>query len=539
MEKEMANSFEGSGVGEKVSAVRILLRQDLGLKNWDLDKVLPDASRSKGRVSSRGFDTLRYSVSDFDTLRNSAFGFSMLFRYLRRSKVRGFGDQEPFSNSFSLFPFFSLSLFLTLILPISAFSQTSFFQFPITVPYTWMDNYIDKEMKGILYADTSYLDGAADHLKVDVRKAGKLRISGFLDYALVRMPLRIAISKQLGFLTLDTDFDIELVLKTRVSMDSTWHLRSATQVVDYAITRNPVVPLGGRGLDVKFLLKAVLDQTLPGMVRAFDKAVYASTALREQAQDAWKNVQEPTLVDTGYQAWLRVVPMSCGLAPVVFLPDAMKLYVSTNLQLQTCVGYKPAMGKPLALPPLRTVHEGEEQVLLRMPVWLSYAEISRQATRYLKDTVFQVTKKRAIQVDSVGVEPAEGKLRITVLTSGALRSRLVFEGRPVYDTLSKRFAMEELRYDLKTRQALAGLANRLFRARIRRNMQEAFRYDVGADLKFYQGLSNAYLKDYVYEGSLKVNGTIRELELRSLEARPDYLYLLMDVRGAVQMSLKN
>ncbi len=535
MEKETGNRFEGRGLSGPFSGLKnrvfdtVLLRSPKMLSRQALS---PKTSGSRGCGSFRGLGTLRYSAS----------GFFVLLRCLNISKKRGFGVEGPFSNfSFSLFltpipipiPILILILFLT---PPSS-AQSSYFQFPVSVPYTWMDSYIDKEMQGVLYADTSYADQSADHLKVSVRKIGKLSISGFTEYALVRMPLRIAISKELPLFNLNTDFDIELVLKTRISLDSTWHLRSATKVVEYTITRNPVLPLGGKTIDVKYLLKLALDGTLPKMVPAIDEAIYSSTVLRDQAASYWKQVQQPTMVDTSYKAWMSVTPISCGLAPVVFQSAVMQIHLSMNLQLMTCVGFKPAMGKLTGLPNLKSIQGGEDRLQMRMPVWLSYPEISRQATAYLKDTVFQITKKRSIQVDSVGVESLEDKLRITVLTSGALRSSLVFEGRPMYDTLALRLSMYEFKYDFKTKQALPGLANRLFRSRIRKRMQDAFQYELTNDLNEYRRQANAYLKVYVYENQVKVTGELNSLNLKTFKVRPDYLMLMLDIEGKTQVQL--
>ena len=92
-------------------------------------------------------------------------------------------------------------------------------------------------------------------------------------------------------------------------------------------------------------------------------------------------------------------------------------------------------------------------------------------------------------------------------------------------------------YDLKTKQALAGLVNRLFRSRIRKSMQKAFQYVITEDLIYYRKLSNDYLKDYIYDKQVKVNGELTSLDLKSVEVKPDYLQMYFELVGGLKLQL--
>jgi len=157
---------------------------------------------------------------------------------------------------------------------------------------------------------------------------------------------------------------------------------------------------------------------------------------------------------------------------------------------------------------------------------------------YLVNKRFEVTEgifKKHIIIQNTAVSGDEqGNMVISVDFSGSFDGTAVFIGKPVYNAEKKSIEVQDLDYDLKTKNVLLKTAKWLFNKRIITELKKYTSFDLGQYYDTASKTLNSWLNREWTKG-ISGTGSVSELKLTSVYALPQHLLVRSNCAGKLNV----
>jgi hypothetical protein len=430
----------------------------------------------------------------------------------------------------------ALSVFLFHASAQTSADAPSLISLPISLKYSEINNFVEKQMKGVLYLDTSYTDNNNDNMTIRVIKNGTINMVGLTNGGQIEMPLRIWFSKKIGAIYLNTDFDVTLLLVSNIAVGPSWNIISKTTLRSYKITRNPVLKVAGTGLDIKYIVQFSLDRSLPDILKDVDKSFAQNDMLRKQATEAWRTVQDPVTIDTTYHSWVRVVPLALYMEPLKYYRDELDINAAIEAHIYTGIG-KP---RPMANQPLKDVvmrDKLDDKFHISVKIELPYADMSDMATKMFADTTFSFSRKINFKVTGVQISGNDTSVTTSLQTQGSINSAVTLTGAPAYCDSTQEFYLRDFDYTLESGQTLLRVADRLFREKMRRSFDKAMHYSLRDQMALARKTITAFLSDYKMYNKVMISGSLADMKLAAVHSDSTMVSTIFELRGQARVRL--
>lgn len=414
---------------------------------------------------------------------------------------------------------------------------------PIQIPYREIELALEKKQGNLIYEDNSYDNNNKDNIKLIVTKTGAFRFQGIKDLIRITLPLKIWFSGQYEACSIcpkvetSTEFEANITFSSKITLYPNWLIDTKTESSSFEITKDPYIKLGPLRINIKTLVEKELSTQLKDLATRIDYEIKNSINLKKEADKFWKLIQKPYLVDSTYNAWIRLEPYEFIMAPIVCNDKMMLLKGGLKTRIITSFGSMPA-GNTTPLPNI-TVAQPSSQFKVELEVDLPFKEASKLANGVLKDSVFAVTKNKNIKIDEIDIFGANNEVFIKTFTSLDLHSIFYLKGKPAFDSKTNELYLADLDYDLRTKQGLIKSANWLFKSTIRNKIAKAFRFDLTDQFNAAQASLNGYLQNYTVQDFFLVNGKVNTLKLKSVKSDNTRFYLVLFAEGKAEVKINN
>lgn len=414
---------------------------------------------------------------------------------------------------------------------------------PIQIPYKSIELGLEKKQGNLIYEDQSFDDNSRDNIKLKITKTKPFAFKGLKEYIRITLPLHIWVDYRYEACSFcpevlaSTSFDANITFTSRLGLRHDWTLDTKTDATSFEITRDPYLKVGPTQINIKSMVEKILSEQLKALAITIDKQLNEGFNLKKKAEETWKMIQKPILIDSSYQAWIRIEPNEFTLAPIVCNDRHISLNGGLKTRIITSFGPLPN-SKILPLTPLN-ISQPSKQFRVELEIDLPFKEARKIAFDALKDTVFMVTKNKFIKIDELDIFGNNGEIFIKVFTSGSLRSIFYLKGTPAYDELKQEFYLKNLDYSLSTQQSFVKAANWLLKSNIRNQISKAFRYSMKDDFDAAKAALTQYLNNYQYEELFVVNGGITQLNFKKVSSDNNRIYAILSASGKAQIEIKN
>lgn len=257
-------------------------------------------------------------------------------------------------------------------------------------------------------------------------------------------------------------------------------------------------------------------------------------SLKPQVQQLWNQLQQP-------------IPMS-GYGYLYINPEQILLnrLMATNSYLDVSVGLtaRPHAGfefTPPVVPPLPLLQGGVDTGGFKVyaDAHLTYDSLSQILNRQLAGTRIEgekgLVKKKYIDVENASVSAGGGnRLILNIKVSGSIKGTLYLKGKPVIDTATGQLSIQELDYDISTRNILVSTADWLLNKKITRRLNEAARFELNTYLAQLQNAMNNGLNRNLGRG-ITTNGQVNRLTVTEILPQPGYLFVRMFAAGQMNV----
>jgi hypothetical protein len=214
-------------------------------------------------------------------------------------------------------------------------------------------------------------------------------------------------------------------------------------------------------------VQKAVDKKLPDMTAELSKQITATLNLREATHKAWNNMSKPIRLAQAPAAWLQIKPAELMLADPRVVDGELRIDVGMRSVVSVSTTEPPArsFGSPVLRKAPLDPNGGTFSVSI--PASASFADLTKASRSLLArhGGEFRVGKGR-VNVNDVSFGSIGDRVlvRVNIVASyGSLferiRGSLYLTGRPVLEAGGKVLRVEELDYEVQTRNVLVGAAD--------------------------------------------------------------------------------
>jgi hypothetical protein len=313
-----------------------------------------------------------------------------------------------------------------------------------------------------------------------------------------------------------------------------------TYLLQTSISRNE--PVAQDKCEVCFWGQDVTSSVLTGLKADLDlskKAMedsFSLVNLRPYMQQAWNMLNDVyTIPGIGY---FSLHPKRLRMQNITAKNDLLNINI--GITATPVVSFEKGKGNISPVPNLTpSINPGGFSIYLDAA--LQYDSLSRVVNGYMAGKRFDVSeglfKKHIIVKEVTVASNSVGDLLIKLDFSGSFNGTAFFTGKPVYNAATKTIEVQDLDYDLQTKNLLLKTAKWLFAGKIESELKKHTAINLTSYFESAQKSLNTYLNKEWTKG-IKGVGNVKDLKVISVQPLPQHILIKTACAGnlSVQVS---
>lgn len=314
--------------------------------------------------------------------------------------------------------------------------------------------------------------------------------------------------------------------QARFSVYTNYYLRTA-------ITRNE--PVAHDKCEVCFWGQDVTSSVLDGLKEALDESKkemqdsFGMVNLAPYMNQAWRLLKDVyTVPGIGY---FSLNPKKLSMQNLNAANDFLNMNIGITATPVVSFIKPETPNTPL---PLLSSKPNAGGFSIFLETALQYDSLSKIVNGYMAGKRFEVSeglfKKHIIVKEVTLAGNNEEQLLLKVDFAGSFEGTAYFVGKPVYNAATQTIEIENLDYDLQTRNLLLKTAKWLFSGKVEKELKKYASINLSGYFQSAQQSLNAYLNKEWTKG-IRGSGTIQKLELQTATAKEQHLLLRTNCTG--------
>ena len=323
-----------------------------------------------------------------------------------------------------------------------------------------------------------------------------------------------------------------------VSVGPTWHLITKSRFDNYRWLQKPSVRLLGIKISVQKIAESILDKRKADIEAAIDHAVNGSIRLDRQVGKIWRDMQNPLrIAKVPENIWLLPKPFSIAVAPVYGNAKQITVPIQIAFRVDTRLGPRPVVDTLERLPRLLRRKELPDSARLEVLAFIPYTDVNQVLAHTLdKENLNLIGGK--LKIKNVTVYGTGRKLILKADVGGAVHGTLFFHGTPAYDTLTNTLRVQNIDFDVDTKEHLFATADWLLHDHLRDTIQAAMVVPLRQQISTIpEKIELAFAKA---KAGQKTNLNIESFKLvpQRIVVRPNGVQVLIKVESKVAVKVK-
>ena len=421
--------------------------------------------------------------------------------------------------------------------------QLSAINIPVEVPLAEIQKALNAQLQGLLYEDNSLEDNNKDNVMIKVWKREDVRLEAGGNLIGIRVPIRVWAKVRYGFDRFgiriydvrETDFEMDVKFVSQIAVTPEWQVQTKTSPAGFDWVRKPFVKFGPIEIPVAPTVGRIIDGQQESLAARLDDQVRNELPIRKYVDQAWTLMQTPVQVSEAYQTWLKVTPTEVLITPLVAREGKVRALVGIKGYTETIIGRKPEPGST-ALPPLQVTDSIPDEFSVGISGEISHAYATQLVSKQFVNQKFG-SGGYEVTVTSVDLYGNGDHLIVKAGLVGSVNGTVYLRGKPYYDPASQTVSLQNLEYDLDTRNKLLQTANWLLKGTFLRRLSEAFKVPVGPQMaEAKKNLQEKLNNNQIVKG-IYLNGRIDELVPSSVVITPDAIFAVVLAKGKVDVKI--
>ncbi|MDD2310852.1 MAG: DUF4403 family protein [Desulfuromonadaceae bacterium] len=368
---------------------------------------------------------------------------------------------------------------------------------------------------------------------VEVLRAGPAVITAANDFVYVSLPVQLSFGYGM-FTTAPLRTDLRFKAKITPTID--WRLKTELYYTGLSDGLAENVKLGPLTLKPKSMIEGVMQPVQKLLAPIINAKVNDAVRLREKIAPLWQSAFTPVLVDKNFSAWLKLAPEKVVLGPLQTANNKLHFSVGLVTAAEITLGPMPAAVPARPLPAAQQLTAVDNQFHIRLATDIFFADFVTALNPLLLNQTFGDDKK--ITVRSFTLKGEDGKLVITLTSTGDFEGELTLIAKPVYNPQLNMLSFENVDFDTKNAGLFIGVGSWLFSGTIRDTIKEKLNSSVVSQLESTRLKASSALAGVPLGGHILLSGSVSSLKLGESVVANDRLSVQVLVEGASSISLR-
>ena len=430
-------------------------------------------------------------------------------------------------------------------IPFSYEPVPSTISLPVEMKVTALEALLNRQLTGMIYADTSLEDNGGDNIMVKAWKKDNIKIGFENGQFIYRIPLKLWIKagwkiQQFGISLSDyRELNAEIALKFRSSVivNKDWSVTTVTISDGYDWLSKPTLRIGPIDLPITFIADMIIKYNTKTINSALDKGLAQSLDLKTTAKEAWIEMQKPMLLSEDYGLWLRISPKSISAIPIAGSKGIIRHTSSIQGIVEVFTGKQPPSMINRVLPDLTTVSNLSDEFLANVVSYIGYEYLDSITRLMLVNTSYSYGKKK-ITITGVSVYGNENKMIIATDVSGSITGKLYFSGLPVYRTSDSSIILKDLKFSVQTKNVLIKSASWIANSGIEKMIGKNMSYPIGAEIRETYDMMVESLNKYEIGEGFIMTGSLNAMEVQQPVLVPGGIIAPVSIKGKLSVKLE-
>ncbi len=424
--------------------------------------------------------------------------------------------------------------------------QQSIVNIPVEIPMAEVERQINSQLKDLLYEDNDPNDNGGDNFLIKVWKKDNIRVDARGEVFNVTLPLKVWAKagykfEQFGIRLQDsreTDFELDVKFVTKVALNNNWKVQTTTSANGFDWVTKPVLRIGPIEIPLASIVGDIIDKQQDRLAPLLDQQIQDKVDIKPYVLQAWTLMQEPLLLSRQYDTWLQITPTEVLMTPLVGQGDRTRALLGIKAFTQTVIGRKPEVTPNPNIPNLTQVSQMPDDFRIGLSGEVSHQYAAKMAAKEFVGHQYAFNDgKYKVEITAIDLYGNGANLVIKAGLKGSVNGIIYLKGKPHYDPATQSLTLQNLDYDLDTKNRLIKTANWLAQGRFTRMMQEAFRIPLQNQIEEARQLIQSNLNNNRVAKGIVINGTLEELIPENVYMTPNSIVAIVTAKGKVAVKI--
>jgi hypothetical protein len=309
--------------------------------------------------------------------------------------------------------------------------------------------------------------------------------------------------------------------------------------VGLTVKRNEPQPLDK--CEVCFWGQDITKQIIKGLTTELDvskkdmEKQYGAVDLKSRFQQVWDQLNKSyNLYGLG---WLQINPQKVRINNLYINKDSLNVFL--GLSAKPVISFEKPIEKNSKIPNLSPFSK-KQGFSIFLDAVLNYDSLSTIIHQNLAGKEFEFKKgfiKKKFIIDECKVYGGGfDKMVIKINFSGTNKGIVYLVGRPVYDADKKRLEVQDIEFDIKSKNVLLSSADWLFDKKITKEIAEQARFDLGSYIDSAKTTINQQLNQEWMKG-IRSYGNIKDIKLIGIYPMQKHLVIRSNCTGQLAVDI--
>ncbi len=368
---------------------------------------------------------------------------------------------------------------------------------------------------------------------VTVLRTGPVAVSAANNFVYLTLPVQLTFGY--GFYE-SYPLRAGLTFKARVSVTPDWRLKTELYYTGLSDSLADTFKIGPLSLKPKTMVEGVTQPVQRLLSPIIDAKVNDAVQLRARVAPLWQHAFAPVLVSKEFSAWLQLTPQRVVMSPLVAVNNRIQMSVGVISGAAITVGPQPAAPPARPLPPVQLLPNFDRQFHIQLATDIHFADLVTALNPVLLDKTFGDDRK--ITVKGFSLKGEDGRLVITLTSTGAFDGELTVLAKPVYDPQKNTLTFEDVDFDTRNAGWLVSTGSWLFSSTIRNTIKTKLDAAVVDELEKARQKASASLASVHVADHVTLAGSVAALSLGEAQVLNDRLSVAVVAQGETGVTLK-
>jgi len=421
----------------------------------------------------------------------------------------------------------------------------SIINLPIEIPIIALEKEINRQFNGLIYEDTSFNVPEKDDVMVRIWKTRNIKIQGYNEFLKFDVPIKIWANYRWQACNIcpefekETTFNIVVSFTSKLKVQPDWKFTTQTIPSGLVFESTPKLDFGIVSIPITSIVEPIVKEQLADVTKTIDKKVAVNFDFSKQIDSVWHVMHEPHLIDSAYNAWLKITPSDVFLSPIKGNNERIKVVVGFKGLFEIIIGNKPQKSNDTNLPQIKYVENPEKDFNFFIESFIDFESATQIARKHLKDTVLELSLKKSVKIDDISFVGMGNKVYTKVVLSKSINGTIYFIGTPAYDKATSLIYFKDFDFDLKTKNTLFKSADWLLHGALKNKIEKEFNYSMADELKTTKSTVSDLLSNYNFNNLFTLKGTLENLDIYDIIVEETGLRIIINSKGKSYMKIKS